>query len=88
MIIPVRCYTCNEILADKEKYYKRELKRRTIALKKEDSSVNSNKDPLIIDINAPDIKKTIAGEILDELMLFNICCRTKMLTHIDIIDEI
>jgi DNA-directed RNA polymerase subunit N (RpoN/RPB10) len=81
MIIPVRCMTCGKLLADKYEYYERELLRKKLAL-------NSDSDPLIININAKDIKKTIAGEIMDEIGLFRICCRKVMLTSINIIDEI
>jgi len=73
--------TCGKILADKYEYYERELLRKKLAL-------NSDVDPLIININAKDIKKTIAGEIMDELGLTRICCRKVMLTSINIIDEI
>ena len=81
MIIPVRCMTCGKLLADKYEYYERELLRKKLAL-------NSDSDPLIININAQDIKKTIAGEIMDELGLHRMCCRKVMLTSINIIDEI
>ena len=81
MIIPVRCMTCGKLLADKYEYYERELLRKKLAL-------NSDSDPLIININAKDIKKTLAGEIMDEIGLFRICCRKVMLTSINIIDEI
>jgi DNA-directed RNA polymerase subunit N len=81
MIIPVRCFTCGKVLADKYEYYENELLKKKLAL-------NSNADPLIININIQDIKKTIAGEILDELGLHRLCCRKTMLTSINIIDEI
>lgn len=81
MLIPVRCFTCNKLLADKYEYYERELLRKKLAL-------NSDEDPLIININVQDVKKTIAGEILDELGLIRPCCRKTMLTSINIIDEI
>jgi DNA-directed RNA polymerase subunit N (RpoN/RPB10) len=81
MIIPVRCYTCGKMLADKYEYYERELLRKKMAL-------NKDEDPLIININADEIKKTIAGEIMDELGLMRMCCRKVMLTSINIIDEI
>jgi DNA-directed RNA polymerase subunit N (RpoN/RPB10) len=81
MIIPIRCYTCSKILADKWEYYESELLRRKLAM-------NTTEDPLIININAVDIQKTIAGEILDELGLIRICCRKVMLTSINIIDEL
>ena len=81
MIIPIRCYTCSKILADKYEYYESELLRKKLAM-------NTTEDPLIININASDIQKTIAGEIMDELGLTRICCRKVMLTSINIIDEI
>jgi DNA-directed RNA polymerase subunit N (RpoN/RPB10) len=81
MIIPVRCYTCGKMLANKYEYYESELLRKKMAL-------NKDEDPLIININADEIKKTIAGEILDELGLIRMCCRKVMLTSINIIDEI
>jgi DNA-directed RNA polymerase subunit N (RpoN/RPB10) len=81
MIPPVRCYTCGKVLGNKYKYYESELLRKKLEL-------NLKEDPLIININAADIKKTIAGEIMDELGVIRICCRTKMLTSIDIINEI
>ena len=89
MIIPVRCYTCGKLLADKYEYYKKELTRKKLAIKS-DKSGNSdpNKDPLMIDISVEDVKMTPAGEIMDELGLDRICCRKVMLTSIDIIDEI
>ena len=81
MIIPIRCYTCSKLLADKYEYYESELLRKKLAM-------NTTEDPLIININASDIQKTIAGEIMDELGLTRICCRKVMLTSINIIDEI
>jgi len=81
MIIPVRCYTCSKLLADKYEYYERELLRKKLAM-------NTKEDPLVINVNAADIKKTIAGEIMDELGLIRICCRKVMLTSINIVDEI
>jgi len=87
MIIPIRCYTCGKMLADKYEYYKKELIRKRLAFKN-DNETNSNKDPLMIDISVEDVVKTPAGEIMDELGLDRICCRKVMLTSIDIIDEI
>lgn len=122
MLIPVRCYTCNKLIANKYRYYKNELLRKKLAMSSKDDddededdnykiedtlsnislSDNNNTskplkkklskaqmaDPLIININAADVTKTIAGEIMDELGLHRICCRKVMLTSLDIIDEI
>ena len=81
MIIPVRCFTCGKLLADKYEYYERELLRKKLALK-------TDADPQVININIQDVRKTIAGEIMDELGLHRLCCRKTMLTSINIIDEL
>ncbi len=69
------------VLGDKYEYYKKELNRKKLAL-------NDDKDPLIIDISVDDVKKTIAGEIMDELGVIRLCCRKVFFTSIEIIDEI
>lgn len=81
MIIPVRCITCGKLLANKYEYYERELLRKKLGMK-------TDIDPLVININIQDVKKTIAGEIMDELGLNRICCRKIMLTSINIINDI
>ena len=81
MLIPVRCYSCGKVLANKYDYFQNELNRKKLAM-------NTTEDQLIINVNAADIKKTIAGELMDELGLTRICCRKVMLTSINIIDEI
>ena len=85
MIIPVKCYTCGKIIANKYVFFQNELERKKKELK---INENDDKDPLIIDINAPVIKKTIAGEIMDDLGLIRICCRKIMLTSLNIVDNI
>ena len=86
MIIPVRCFTCGKLLSDKYNYYNKELLRRNIANQTPD--VSQKDDPLVIDITATEVKKTIAGEIMDQLGLTRDCCRKNMLTNINIIEDI
>ena len=86
MLIPIKCYTCGKILADKYLYYKKELIRKELAFKADEK--NKNKDPSMIDISVDDVKMAPAGEIMDELGLERICCRKVLMTSIDIIDEI
>ena len=100
MLIPIRCMTCGKLIANKYEYYQTELLRKKLAIKELKELKDGNKgkdgledltvdtDPLIININAHDIKKTIAGEILDELGLHRMCCRKVLLTSINIINEI
>jgi DNA-directed RNA polymerase subunit N (RpoN/RPB10) len=77
MIIPVKCFTCGKVLADKYLYYQREVRKRKIA----------QELPLdeVIYLTNKNIKKTPEGEVLDELRLDKICCRRHMLTHVDIL---
>ena len=84
MIIPPRCYTCGKVLADKYEYYLKELIRKKQLIKNE----GNDEDPLIININNDDTKKTPAGEIMDELGIIRLCCRKTFFTSIDIINEI
>lgn len=81
MLIPIRCYSCGKLLANKYNYFQDELLRKKLAM-------NTIEDPLIIDINIIDIKKSIAGEIMDDLGLVRVCCRKVMMTNINIINEV
>ena len=85
MIIPVRCYTCGEILADKWIPYITAVQNEK---NKNQSEVNSETDNLelkYIDITNPDPEKSLEGTILDELELHKYCCRRMMLGNVHII---
>ena len=76
MIIPVKCFTCGKVLADKYRYYKEEVNK-----------ANTNNELGVDDIiyfTKDNTNKTINGEILDKLRLNKMCCRRHMLTHVDI----
>jgi DNA-directed RNA polymerase subunit N (RpoN/RPB10) len=81
MIIPVRCFTCGKLLANKKQYYDKELIRKKLTSKDAD-------DSLILNINIDEVKKTPAGQAMDDLGLTRMCCRKTMLTHIELITEI
>lgn len=76
MIIPVKCFTCGMVLADKYRFYLGEVRKKKLAKGlKVDKVVYLTKDSM---------EKTEEGEVLDELRLYNMCCRRHMLTHVDI----
>ena len=76
MIIPIRCFTCGMVLADKYRFYLAEVRKKKLAAGlKVDRVVYLTKD---------NMEKTAEGEVLDELRLNNMCCRRHMLTHVDI----
>ena len=76
MIIPVKCFTCGNVLADKYRFYLQEVRRR---------KMQRNQNPEKVIYLTEDFKeKTAEGEVLDELGLNKMCCRRHMLTHVDI----
>ncbi len=76
MIIPIKCFTCGQVIADKYRYYLREVSKRKI-----ERSLNVNK---ITYLKQEFNDKTPEGEVLDELNLTKMCCRRHLLTHVDI----
>lgn len=77
MIIPVKCFTCGNVLADKYLYYQNKV-RETKLKKKQD--LND-----VVYLTESNTEKTIEGKVLDELELNKMCCRRHMLTHVDIL---
>jgi len=71
MIIPVKCFTCGKVLADKYRWYKEKI-----------SDKKKSKDPEYF--SETNSKKTIEGLVMDELKLTKPCCRRHMITHVDI----
>lgn len=76
MIIPVKCFTCGNVLADKYRYYQAEVRRI-----KTSSGLSVDK---VVYLTKNKVEKTPEGEVLDSLGLHNVCCRRHMLTHVDI----
>ena len=78
MIIPVRCVTCNKVLADKYEKWKK-------LIKTDDSEINTN----IISTNVSDYKTE--SKELKAFKVLNItryCCKRHILSHIDLIEKI
>lgn len=76
MIIPVKCFTCGKVLANKYRYYQQEVRR-----------IKSNQGTDLGDVTyltKEQNVKTPEGEVLDLLKLDKMCCRRHMLTHVDI----
>jgi DNA-directed RNA polymerase subunit N (RpoN/RPB10) len=91
MIIPVRCFTCSKVLADKWDYYVRRCKELEEEAKKKellegDSPVPKKDNEITLDKQHYD--KTIRQVVFEELQLDRICCRRMLLGHVDLIDII
>ena len=74
MIIPIKCFTCGNVLADKYRYYQAEVRKIKIA-----KGLNIDK---VVYLTKESIEKTPEGVVLDNLGLKNVCCRRHMLTHV------
>lgn len=76
MIIPVKCFTCGNVLADKYRFYQQEVRKI-----KFDNKMEVDK---VLYLTEDNIKKTPEGVVLDKLRLHKYCCRRHMLTHVDL----
>jgi len=76
MIIPVKCFTCGNVLADKYRYYQEEVRKLKLG----------KGQPLdrVMYLTKNNTEKTAEGNVLDKLGLHNVCCRRHMITHVDI----
>lgn len=76
MIVPIRCFTCGKIIADKYDYYMEEKK------KLEKTGVEEENDDFKY------FSKIHTKEILDNLGLTRYCCRRMLLATSDLMDVI
>jgi DNA-directed RNA polymerase I, II, and III subunit RPABC5 len=76
MIIPVKCFTCGNVLADKYRFYLEEVRRIKLAQNKSTEKV--------VYLNTKNTEKTVEGTVLDTIGLNNQCCRRHFITHVDI----
>ena len=75
MIIPIRCFTCGKLIADKWDTYYQEVQK-----KYRRADIPARK----VDIETD----TIENKMLNELGLTRYCCRRMFLTHVDMINLI
>ena len=76
MIIPVRCFTCGFVLADKYRYFQDQTRK----IKMRDG-VQVDK---VVYLTKTNKEKTPEGMVLDSLGIIDPCCRRHMLTHVDV----
>ena len=81
MIIPVKCFTCGMVIADKYRYYQAEVRKKKLA---KNIGADSNNIDKVLYLTKEFHEKTPEGEVLDELNMKKMCCRRHFLTHGDI----
>ena len=86
MLIPPRCFTCGEIIADKWDIYIKTVNERKNSDK---STHNENElDIEYIDTSTSSVEKSVEGKVLDDLGLHKYCCRLPFLSTVHLITSI
>jgi DNA-directed RNA polymerase subunit N (RpoN/RPB10) len=81
MIIPIKCFTCGMVIADKYRYYLEQVRKKKLAKRGNNESIDIDK---VLYLTKEFVEKTPEGEVLDELNMKKMCCRRHFLTHVDI----
>jgi len=81
MIIPIKCFTCGMVIADKYRYYQEQVRNKKLAKRGNGESIDVDK---VLYLTKEFAEKTPEGEVLDELNMRKMCCRRHFLTHVDI----
>ena len=86
MLIPPRCFTCGEIIADKWDIYIQTVNERKN--KNTETFKENELDIQYIDITKKSVEKSIEGKVLDEMGLHKYCCRLPYLSTVHLITSI
>jgi DNA-directed RNA polymerase subunit N (RpoN/RPB10) len=79
MIIPIRCFTCGKVLADKYEYFVEKGRQR----EKEVEAAGGEATAKYKHFDA-----ATKGDILNDLGLTRYCCRRHLLAQVDMMDTI
>ena len=74
-MIPVKCFTCGKVLADKHRYYVEEVRK-----KKRAKGMDVEK---VLYLTKEFHEMTPEGEVMNDLGLKKMCCRTHMLSTVN-----
>lgn len=86
MLIPVRCFTCGKVLADKYDWYAEQCKK--LAADKAAAEAATDAAGTSAPAGAVFFDKTHTGPILDALGLDRYCCRRHLIAHVDMMGTI
>jgi DNA-directed RNA polymerase I, II, and III subunit RPABC5 len=75
MLIPIRCVSCNTVIAGKWEPYLAKVKEYRKDMKQGDEMVYLTATTT----------KTAEGKALDDIGLKKMCCRRHFLTHVDLL---
>ncbi len=77
MIIPVRCFTCNNVIGSKYIEF-----LNIISSKKQEDIILDSSTKL------DSLKETVESSAFKQLNIKRVCCKRHLLTHVDLIDKI
>ena len=85
MLIPIRCFTCGKVLADKWNPFIEIVKNE-----RNDGELvlNNNIELEYLDTKNPNANKSIEGLVMDKLNITRYCCRRHMLGTVNIVSDI
>ena len=78
MIIPIRCMNCGKLIADKWRFYQKQL-----GLTKGEERAEQR-----VYFDGTNIPETAEKKLLDAMGINRSCCRKHFLTQVDLIDKI
>ena len=81
MIIPVKCFTCGNVIADKYRYYLEEVRKIKMCKVTTGEPMDIEK---VMYLTKENHEKTPEGQVMDNLGMTRMCCRRHFLTHVDI----
>jgi DNA-directed RNA polymerase I, II, and III subunit RPABC5 len=81
MIIPIKCFTCGMVLADKYIYYLQSVREKKIKKNTNIENINMEK---VSYLTKEKQEETPEHLVLNELEIHKQCCRRHFLTHVDI----
>jgi DNA-directed RNA polymerase subunit N (RpoN/RPB10) len=86
MIIPIKCVTCGNVLADKYRYYVEQVRKKKMEEQSQTKTSDGSKSINKVIYYTKDManKETPEAEVLNYLKLTNVCCRRVMMTHVDV----
>lgn len=81
MPIPVRCFTCGNVLANKYRFFASEVDKRC-----QTNNPLSTTKPFYLTVDMLDkpLQKSVAGVVMDEMKITQPCCRRHMISHVEI----
>ncbi len=82
MIIPIRCFTCNAVIADLWEEYLKLIQNAYI-----DEDIKNNRKKRFVNVETLN-NKTLEGKILDQLGIKMYCCRRMLLSNVDMCEKI